>query len=282
MPDDPKSHIFLPNGLIDPESIRRPPGQYHVAKRQQKGNIVGEEFCAPCRSAIYDEDFHRIGTASWLNDGFEDCEHLDRPALYCCLCKHVIRARELARKAGMVDTRFYKVELHWYLSSMEAGIFVHDDGADLDEDSDSRLDGFEVEKCYYTRSISRHWAKISIMKQWLSNCEASHGPACNAHRQDIIVANLSLLLVDVDSDCLVQGSFIDRYFALSYVWGTSKQFLTLEENYKRLLEPGSLSAQPITQTIRDSMTFMKSLGEKYLWVDTVVWLHIAVQVEIQS
>lgn len=274
--------MFLPNGRIDPESVRGPPGQYHVAKRQQKGNIVGEEFCAPCRSAVYDGDFHRIGSASWLNDGFENCEHLDKPALYCCMCKHVIRAREFARKAGTIDARSYNVELDWHLSSMEAGVFVHDDGADLDEDSDSQLDSFEVEKCYYTRSISRNWANISIIKHWLSDCEVRHGPTCNAHRQDMAAGSLSLLLVDVERDCLVQGRFTDRYFALSYVWGASKQFLTLVENYERLLEHGSISAQPITQTIRDSMTFVKSLGERYLWVDTVVWLHVTVQVGVYS
>ncbi|KAF2820205.1 HET-domain-containing protein [Ophiobolus disseminans] len=269
MKDDPGSNVFLPTGLIDSESVRRPPGQYHRAKRQQKGNIGGEEFCAPCASAIYDGDFRRIGTASWLNDGFEDCEHLDKPVLYCCLCKHLIRARELARRAGTVDTRSYNVELSWHLPSMEAGIFVHDDGADLDEDSDSRLDGFEVEKCYYTRSINRNWANISIIKHWLGNCEVKHGPACNAHRHDMVAGSSSLLLVDVENDCLVQGRFTDRYFALSYVWGASKQFLTRVGNYKSLLEHGSLSAQPITQTIRDSMTSIKSLGERYLWVDTV-------------
>lgn len=277
MQDDSRSHTVLPNGLIDSESVERRPGQYHEAKRQQKGNIGGEEFCAPCKSAIYDGDFNRIGTVSWLNDGFENCEHFDKPILYCCLCKHMTRAREYARRGGTVDARPYSIELDWHLSSMESGIFIHDDGADLDGDSDSRLDDFEVEKCYYTRSISRDSANISLIRHWLSDCEIKHGPDCNAHRHEMVAETLSLLLVDVESNCLVEGRFTDRYFALSYVWGASKQFLTLVENYRTLLEPGSLSTQPITQTIRDSMTFIKSLGERYLWVDTVVCLHSAVQ-----
>ncbi|KAI4940899.1 hypothetical protein J4E91_011076 [Alternaria rosae] len=78
-----------------------------------------------------------------------------------------------------------------------------------------------------------------------------------------------LLLLDVIHDCLAVGNFKDRYFALSYVWGASKQFLTLVENYDHLREPGTLSKQPLTQTIRDSMTFVKNLGERYLWVDTM-------------
>ncbi|KAI4644524.1 hypothetical protein J4E93_006429 [Alternaria ventricosa] len=41
------------------------------------------------------------------------------------------------------------------------------------------------------------------------------------------------------------------------------------ENYDQLRQPGTLSKQPLTQTIRDAMTFVKSLGERYLWVDTM-------------
>jgi hypothetical protein len=79
-----------------------------------------------------------------------------------------------------------------------------------------------------------------------------------------------LLLIDVQNDCLVQRNFTDRYFALSYVWGSSRQFLTLKQNSHGLLNPGSISAQPITQTIRDSMSLVRSMGEQYLWVDTMV------------
>lgn len=238
----------------------------------------GEEFCAPCSSAIYDGDFDRIGTPTWLNDGFENCEHLDKPLLYCCLCKHILRAEELARRCegDTVASKSHNGDLDWHLASMESGIFVHDDCVDLDGDNADLLDGVEVERCFYTRSISRNWANISMIKRWLSDCETKHGQKCNAHRTEMSSETSSLLLVDVEDNCLVQGHFKDRYFALSYVWGASKQFLTLVANYESLLEHGSLLVQPVTQTIRDSMTFVKNLGERYLWVDTVVRLSFAV------
>ena len=271
-------HVYLPNGKLDPESVRKPPGQHHTAKRQQRGYMGGEEFCAPCSSAIYDGDFDRIGTPAWLNDGFENCEHLDKPLLYCCLCKHILRAKELARRCegDKITSISYNGDLQWHLSSMEAGIFVHDDRVDLDGDDTGLLEGFEVEKCFYTRSISLDWASISMINRWLSDCETQHDQMCNAHRTGMLSETSSLTLVDVEDNCLVQGHFKDRYFALSYVWGASKQFLTLLANYQSLLQQGSLMSRPLTQTIRDSMTFVKSLGERYLWVDTVVRLRFIV------
>lgn len=247
-----------------------PSGQYREAKRQLKGGIDGNELCTPCKNAIYDDDFDRIGTADWLNDGYPDCEHLDKPALYCCFCRHVLRAKELVRRRRIVDSTPYNSILDWVLTGMEQGIFIHDDGADLDGGDEKLVGDFEVEKCGYTRSIRRHWADIKRIKGWLGECENGHGEVCNAHRHESEMELGSLLLVDVQDNCLVQGCFGDRYFALSYVWGTSKQFLTLTENYESLLKHDSLSKQPVTQTIRDAMTFVKSLGERYLWVDTVV------------
>jgi hypothetical protein len=57
---------------------------------------------------------------------------------------------------------------------------------------------------------------------------------------------------------------------LSYVWGKSTQFRTLKTNVEELLHPGSLSTSPLTQTIKDSITLVVSLEERYLWVDTLV------------
>ena len=57
--------------------------------------------------------------------------------------------------------------------------------------------------------------------------------------------------------------------ALSYVWGTPN--MANEETWQRAL-PGrtSLLDSPDTpQTFLDAITFVKSLGEKYLWVDAV-------------
>jgi hypothetical protein len=134
---------------------------------------------------------------------------------------------------------------------------------------EAALNDFKVQKSEYSRTVRHHWADVGLIKSWLDDCEKEHGRACNEHQTSVTDTG-SLLLLDVIDDCLAVGNFKDRYFALSYVWGASKQFFTLMENYDHLREPGTLSKQPLTQTIRDSMTFVTSLGERYLWVDTMV------------
>lgn len=62
-----------------------------------------------------------------------------------------------------------------------------------------------------------------------------------------------------------------RYVALSYVWGQTQTFQLVRNNVKDLRTEGSLDQiRPrLPQTIRDAMTFVESLGERYLWVDTL-------------
>ncbi|KAH8728763.1 heterokaryon incompatibility, partial [Phaeosphaeriaceae sp. PMI808] len=62
-----------------------------------------------------------------------------------------------------------------------------------------------------------------------------------------------------------------RYVTLSYVWGKSKPFLLTQDMYLKLIQPGALKLhfQNIPRTIRDSVSFCRSIGERYLWVDSI-------------
>jgi hypothetical protein len=244
---------------------------FRDALRQLKGGLKldGNELCVPCKKAAWDDDFARIGTSAWLNDGYPDCEHLDKPVLYCCLCRHILRAKEYARRKG--DTPDVpNPELDWMLTGMEQAILVHDDGKDLDGEDGVELRDFEVAKCEFVRSIRDRWVDLKRVKSWLAECETGHGDTCSALRYSSSKGESDILLVDVKDQCLVKTSLEERFFALSYVWGQAKQFLTLKENIEDLLQPGGLSQRPITQTIRDAMALVSSLDERYLWVDTVV------------
>ncbi|KAK7179635.1 heterokaryon incompatibility protein [Paraphaeosphaeria sporulosa] len=239
--------------------------QRRVAWGHLRDGVQDGELCTPCQLAVDEGDYRRIGTAAWLNNGFVNCEHLDEPLNYCSLCRHILRARERASEKGIVDNTPDNIELDW----MGANIFCHDKGTDLDGD-DTVLRDFRVKKCQSSRSIQRDLVEIDRIQSWLNECESQHiEEGCNRHRDEAKNERNTLLLIDVQNDCLVQGHFSDRFFALSYVWGTSQQFLTLQSNYPGLLEKGSLLTQPITQTILDSMTLVRSLGEQYLWVDTM-------------
>ncbi|EWY82801.1 hypothetical protein FOYG_14894 [Fusarium oxysporum NRRL 32931] len=82
---------------------------------------------------------------------------------------------------------------------------------------------------------------------------------------------LTSLLIDVQSDCIVSGSSSsDGYAALSYVWGCrlpSTQLKTSKE--QELRKPRSLSALGIilSDNITDAMEFCRQLDLRFLWVD---------------
>jgi hypothetical protein len=249
---------------------------YHrAAVRQLHDGIDGGDLCVPCKKAFNEgarAGFAGIGTPTWLNDGYKDYEgyeHLTEPILYCDCCRHVLRAREFQRQQGRVQDGPPATQGSGeYIDGLASNVFLHDDNMKL-EDFEASLDGFKVGKSEHSRTVRHHWADVEMMKHWLTDCENDHGDVCNQHQRSVAETG-SLLLLDAINDCLTVGNFTHRYFALSYVWGASKQYLTLAANYDQLCETGNLSMQPLTQTIRDSMTFVRNLGERYLWVDTMI------------
>jgi hypothetical protein len=72
--------------------------------------------------------------------------------------------------------------------------------------------------------------------------------------------------------CIVQARDTDVYVALSYVWGSCDQLKTVRNNLHYLMEWNSLEgaawASKIPRTIREGMSFLGKLGERYLWVDS--------------
>jgi hypothetical protein len=234
-------------------------------------SIAHDTLCQPCLRAIRDHDLGRIGTQAWVNDGYSGCEALEKPAVYCCLCRHVLRAQELARRRGeptlvSMDEQIYDDAGIW--RTMHFNTLLHDD-ADI-EAEDAELHDFEVEKCTFAESVSPRHADIKCIVRWLNNCESNHNNCKSRGKSPHSSDTNTLLFVDITNECLYQGDFEDRYLALSYVWGCAKQFCTLKQNYEDLLIPGALVSAPLGQTIRDAMTLVKSLGEQYLWVDTLV------------
>ncbi|KAL2376883.1 hypothetical protein RJZ90_007170 [Blastomyces dermatitidis] len=71
-----------------------------------------------------------------------------------------------------------------------------------------------------------------------------------------------------------QGQLVDpkKYFTLSYVWGKTKMLLTMKANLQDCLKENSLINEKkymLPQTIKDAMSIVCSLGEKYLWIDVI-------------
>lgn len=113
--------------------------------------------------------------------------------------------------------------------------------------------------------------RLALLYRWLSYCIHRH-PACGERElSKVYPERVEIILIDVKQMCLFNAATNVRYLALSYVWGQISQFNTRAGNLGELLKPGSLheiSAQ-IPNVIQDAIQLTRSLGETYLWVDSL-------------
>ncbi|GME56847.1 heterokaryon incompatibility protein-domain-containing protein [Neofusicoccum parvum] len=185
--------------------------------------------------------------------------------MYCSLCRHVIRAKARAKAQG-IHEEVTSTELDWVMFGMNQSILISDDNQP--EDEQELRKHTDVEPDPYVRAI-RSEINPALMRAWLAECEQTHGPTCSAATLSTVSPSATLLLVDVEQQCLVDASFDTRFVALSYVWGAATQFLTLRSNLAALQQPGALAHRPLPATIRDAMALVARLHESHLWVDTL-------------
>lgn len=117
-----------------------------------------------------------------------------------------------------------------------------------------------------------------LIKSWLTKCDTEHVAICKSVDTGS-TSSLNIFLIDVSTKTFVRHRPGDRFVALSYVWG------------KRVQYPGSVSASRgasgggtndhgpteretnqnlptfIPQTMKDALTFVERIGERYAWID---------------
>lgn len=108
------------------------------------------------------------------------------------------------------------------------------------------------------------------LRTWLSKCECSHSMCWWTGPK----TSLRIRLFDIKFRCVRQFQTSSdntvRYVALSYVWGSQAQPLTLSrENHKILSKKGAINLDEISRTISDAAVVVEMLGERYLWVDAL-------------
>lgn len=83
--------------------------------------------------------------------------------------------------------------------------------------------------------------------------------------------NITVRAIDVDQMCIVDLDDGVRYVTLSYTWGKTNQLLLQRPLEPQFRTPGGLRAllTRIPRTIRDSIKLVRSIGERYLWVDAL-------------
>ncbi|EUC41523.1 hypothetical protein COCMIDRAFT_8796 [Bipolaris oryzae ATCC 44560] len=118
---------------------------------------------------------------------------------------------------------------------------------------------------------------IAGIKRWIDLCDRDHTGKCHTitDPMDKMPQATGLLFIDVEKLCLVKqpkDAYMDRYVALSYVWGTAKNpFQTLKANFDLLSKTNAFRLPEIDcripNTIKDSILLVRTLGIRYLWVD---------------
>jgi hypothetical protein len=109
---------------------------------------------------------------------------------------------------------------------------------------------------------------VSLMRSWLSICENSHEDTCTISTDHRSRSSQPARVVDVEDMCLKDTPRGCRYVTLSYVWAATVLKLTIA-NSALLYQAMSLSTLDVPATILDAITLVRSMGERYIWVDSV-------------
>jgi hypothetical protein len=112
---------------------------------------------------------------------------------------------------------------------------------------------------------------LGLISYWINSCRKHHGDKCaksiwpiHAHQ-----TLTSLVLVDVERMCIVNAPEGSPYVALSYCCGKAATLRHMSYNSRHLQKDGALLDPSIPFTIRDEMSLVKGIGERYLWVDAL-------------
>jgi hypothetical protein len=116
------------------------------------------------------------------------------------------------------------------------------------------------------------------LRQQLDECVHKHTSTCRKvitdASRDPEFAQLPTRLLDVSSDPprLVESSGLTDgnvgfYVILSYCWGESVPLRTTRSTFDKMKAAIPLESMP--KTVRDAAVITKSLGMKYLWVDSL-------------
>ena len=108
---------------------------------------------------------------------------------------------------------------------------------------------------------------ISLIKQWIRTCSAEHDrchwPALATAREQ------SIRLIDVQDHRINSATLTEKYAALSYVWGPDTAPCLTRNSMSQCSSIGGLKDMAIPRTIMDAIQLVRSIGMRYLWVDSL-------------
>ncbi|KAL8324116.1 hypothetical protein RB597_007718 [Gaeumannomyces tritici] len=108
---------------------------------------------------------------------------------------------------------------------------------------------------------------LARAKAWLDTCVQNHGPSCGTQEPLALPSRV----IDVSKPTLrlheMFATETGNYVALSYCWGDAQTYICTAATLPDLLAGFSLDDLP--QTLRDAVRVTRSLGLKYLWIDSL-------------
>jgi hypothetical protein len=125
------------------------------------------------------------------------------------------------------------------------------------------------------RLIPPDKASLGLFSWWIDLCRKEHDDQCGKpirpnHESVLASSPLnSLIVIDVNKKCVVGAPPQCCYVALSYRWGKATTLTHTRSNSDRLKTEGMLVDSILPATVRDAMSLVMAVGEKYLWVDAL-------------
>jgi hypothetical protein len=178
--------------------------------------------------------------------------------------------------SGYVDVMTLGGPAVFYLTAGWAMRFTR--GPLQSEESPYSSDGlFPTYQKYLSKRLTEK-VNFDTIREWLKECNDTHGPECRPARVSCAIPDLypglnELRLIDVVNQKVIETSTICDYITLSYIWGNADQVLLTKESKSWLMQPGALAeTTPLPATIRDAMVVVLELGLQYLWIDSLCLL----------
>ncbi|KAH6714555.1 heterokaryon incompatibility protein-domain-containing protein [Leptodontidium sp. MPI-SDFR-AT-0119] len=126
------------------------------------------------------------------------------------------------------------------------------------------------------RAVGKQYINLDLLRGWIDTCVSCHGLACETLHDAELASNSlyvdGMRFIDVIKMRLATAWVKSiKYVALSYVWGSAEMARTVMGKYQSAALYGGFAAiyDTLPRTIQDSIHLAKSLGFRYLWVDSL-------------
>lgn len=109
---------------------------------------------------------------------------------------------------------------------------------------------------------------VQTIQEWMRPCLEDNTPLSLAPRWK---ETAMIRFIDTQKSCIVDSWRNQRYVCLSYTWGKVDPLVLKKDNESDLRQEGALNKykSKLPVTIQDAIALCRTLGERFLWVDSL-------------